>query len=81
MFHLPQKGSKKVKAMPASLKKLAFSKLNCPNLLPPFVRSFKQWTILRLSHLFFSLRRPLVGSPDKAVSNLTEHFYKFSVYS
>jgi hypothetical protein len=61
---LPQKGSKKVKAMPASLKKLAFVKLNCPNLPLPYVRSFKQWTILRLSLLFF-------GSPDKAVPNLT----------
>jgi hypothetical protein len=61
---LKQKESKKFKAMPASLKKLAFIKLNCPNLLLPFVRSFKQWTISRLSHLFF-------GSPDKPTPNLT----------
>jgi hypothetical protein len=61
---LPQKGSKKVKAMSASLKKPAFVKLNCPTLLLPFVRSFKQWTILRLPLLFF-------GSPDKADPNLT----------
>jgi hypothetical protein len=60
LFVLPQKGSKKVKAMSTSLKKPAFVKLNCPNLLPPFVWSFKQWTILRLPLLFF-------GSPDKAV--------------
>jgi hypothetical protein len=65
LFVLPQKGSKKGKAMPASLKKLAITKLNCPNLLPPYVRSFKQWTILRLPLLFF-------GSPDKAVPNLTK---------
>jgi hypothetical protein len=63
LFALKQKGSKKFKAMPASLKKLAFAKLNCPNLLLPFVRSFKQWAILRLSLLFF-------GSPDKAAPNL-----------
>jgi hypothetical protein len=61
---LPQKGSKKVKAMPASLKKPALVKLNCPTLLLPFVRSFKQWTILRLPLLFF-------GSPGKADPSLT----------
>jgi hypothetical protein len=61
---LTQKESKKVKAMSASLKKSALVKLNCPNLPLPFVRSFKQWTILRLPLLFF-------GSPDKAVPNLT----------
>jgi hypothetical protein len=64
LFVLKQKGSKKFKAMPASLKKLAFAKLNRPNSLPPYVRSFKQWTILRLPLLFF-------GSPDKADPNLT----------
>jgi len=64
LFALKPKGSKKFKAMPASLKKLAFAKLNRPNSLPPYVRSFKQWTILCFSHLFF-------GSPDKAVPNLT----------
>jgi hypothetical protein len=67
LFVLKQKGSKKFKAMSASLKKLAFAKLNCPNLLLPVVRSFEQWAILRLSPLFF-------GSPYEAVPNLTSVF-------
>jgi hypothetical protein len=64
LFALKQKGSKKFKAMPASLKKLTFAKLNSPSSLLPYVRSFKQWVILRSAHLFF-------GSPDKAVLNRT----------
>jgi hypothetical protein len=47
MFHLTQKVNKKFKAMPASLKKLAFINENRPNLFPPFVGNFKQGRFLR----------------------------------
>ncbi|MDP4203264.1 MAG: hypothetical protein Q8861_11265 [Bacteroidota bacterium] len=64
LFALKQKGSKKFKAMPASLKKPAFGSWNRPNSLPPFVGNFKQGR-------FFPLPLLLFGSPDKAVTNLT----------
>ncbi|GAT62091.1 hypothetical protein PJIAN_1681 [Paludibacter jiangxiensis] len=64
LFALKQKGSKKFKAMPASLKKLAFVSGNRPNLFPPYVENFKQGRFFPLPLLFF-------GSPDKATPNLT----------
>ncbi|GAT63489.1 hypothetical protein PJIAN_427 [Paludibacter jiangxiensis] len=64
LFVLKQKVSKKLKAMPASLKKLAFGSGNHPNLFPPFVGNFEQGRFCPLPFLFF-------GSPGKAVPNLT----------
>jgi hypothetical protein len=61
---LKQKGNKKFKAMPASLKKLALGSENRPNSLFPIVNNFKQGRFLSLSHLFF-------GSSDNAAPNLT----------
>jgi hypothetical protein len=58
--NLTQKVNKKVKALPASLQKLAFTDANRPNSFPPFVGNFKQGRFLRRFTCFWAHRtRPI----------------------
>jgi hypothetical protein len=56
LFALTQKVNKKVQAMPASLKKLAFIDENRPNSFPPYVGNFKQGRFLRRFTCFLAHR-------------------------